>query len=114
MAICGKLLITRSSGLALKITESGTWYEIQERRCVVAVEIMRDILAWSAVINFALLLLWFLFFLLAHDWMYRLHERWFKLSEESFDAIHYAGMAFYKLCILLFNLVPYLSIRIVF
>lgn len=54
MAICGKLLITRSSGLALKITGPGTRYEVQERKCVVAVEIMRDILAGSAVINFAL------------------------------------------------------------
>jgi len=45
--------------------------------------------------------------------MYRLHSRWFKLSEERFDAIHYQGMAVYKVGVLLFNLTPYLAILVV-
>jgi hypothetical protein len=77
------------------------------------IEIVRDVLAWCAVINVGLLLWWALFFVLAHDWMYRFHGRWFKLSVEKFDAINYAGMAFYKISIWLFNIVPYLAIRIV-
>ena len=77
------------------------------------VEIIRGVLAWSAVINYALLIFWFLFFSLAHDWLYRLHGKWFTLSLEKFDAIHYAGMAFFKLCVFVFNLVPYLALRIV-
>jgi hypothetical protein len=76
------------------------------------VEIIRDVLAWCTVINFALLLWWFMFFSLAHDWLFRLHTRWFTLPEEKFDAIHYAGMAFFKICIFVFNLVPYLALRI--
>ena len=30
-----------------------------------------------------------------------------------FDALHYAGIALYKIGILLFNLVPYIALRIV-
>jgi hypothetical protein len=77
------------------------------------VEIIRSTLAWCTVINWGLLLWWLLFFTLAHDWMYRFHRKWFNLTVETFDAIHYAGMAFFKLFILLFNLVPYLALRIV-
>ncbi len=77
------------------------------------VEIIRDVLAWCAVINYALLLLWFLVFSLAHDWLYRVHGKWFTVSVDNFDAIHYAGMAFFKLCIFLFSLTPYLALRIV-
>jgi hypothetical protein len=77
------------------------------------VEIIRDVLAWCAVINYALLLLWFLVFSLAHDWLHRVHGKWFTVSVENFDAIHYAGMAFFKLCIFLFSLTPYLALRIV-
>jgi hypothetical protein len=77
------------------------------------VEIIRDVLAWATVINFTLLIFWFLFFSLAHDWIYKCHGKWFTLPVENFDAIHYAGMAFFKLCIFLFNLVPYLALRIV-
>jgi hypothetical protein len=78
-----------------------------------ALETVRAVFAWCTAINLGLLIWWFLFFALAHDWMYRLHGRWFKISVEKFDAIHYAGMALLKLGILLFNLVPYLAMRIV-
>ena len=77
------------------------------------VDVVRDVLGWCAIINMGLLLWWFLFMTIAHDWVYRVHGKWFGLSLESFDSIHYAGMAFYKICILLFNIVPYLALRIV-
>jgi hypothetical protein len=63
------------------------------------------ILVWNTVINYAI---WFGVFKFAHGPIYRLHARWFKLSVETFDALHYAGMTVYKVGILLFNLVPLL------
>ena len=77
------------------------------------VEQISDVLAWCSVINIGLLLWWFLMFALAHDFVYRLHGKWFKLTVERFDAIHYAGMAFFKIGIFLLNIVPYLALRIV-
>lgn len=67
-------------------------------------------LGWCLVINLAVLIWWASWFLLARDWIYRLHGRWFNLSEQQFDAIHYGGMAFYKLLILVFNLAPWLAL----
>jgi hypothetical protein len=78
-----------------------------------SLEIVRAIIAWSAIINLAILLCWFLFFTLVHDWMFRLHGKWFTFSREAFDALHYGGMGLYKLGILLFNVAPYLAMRIV-
>ena len=75
--------------------------------------IIRKTLAWCAVINIGLLLWWFLSFVLAHDWTYRLHSKWYKLSVEKFDTIHYKGMALFKISIFVFNLVPYFALRIV-
>jgi hypothetical protein len=77
------------------------------------VETARDFLLWCLVINYGILLWWFLAFRLAHAWMFRLHSRWFNLSEERFDAIHYAGMAVYKVGVLLFNLAPYIALVII-
>jgi hypothetical protein len=77
------------------------------------VEIIRDVLAWCSVINLGLLLLWVLWLKLAHDFVYLIHGNWFKLSEERFAEIHYTGMLFFKMCIFLFNIVPYLALRIV-
>ena len=76
-------------------------------------ELLRSILGWCTVINFGLLLWWALFILLAHDWVYRMHSRWIKLSVEQFDAIHYAGMAFFKIIVFVFNLAPYIALWIV-
>ena len=73
----------------------------------------RDVLLWCTIINYGVLVVWFLVFLLVHDWMHRLHSRWFQLSREQFDALHYGGITLYKIGILLFNLVPYIALRIV-
>ncbi len=77
------------------------------------IETIRATLGWCAVIDMGLLLWWFLFFTLAHDLMYRFHSKWFNLSIEKFDAIHYAGIAYFKIGIFMFHLVPYLALRIV-
>jgi len=77
------------------------------------VEIIRDFLLWCSAINLGLLIYWWLFFTLAHGFVYRIHGKWFKLSVEKFDSIHYAGMAFFKICIIVFNIVPYIALRIV-
>ena len=76
-------------------------------------EVIRAALGWCSLINIGFLLLWWLFLCFAHDWVHRTHGRWFALSTERFDAIHYAGMAFFKVGIFLFCLVPYLALRIV-
>jgi hypothetical protein len=78
---------------------------------MMTVELIRNVLGWCTVINYGLLLFWFVFFMLARDWIYRLHGRWFNISHQNFDAIHYAGMAIYKIGIFLLNLVPYIVLR---
>jgi hypothetical protein len=71
---------------------------------------IKEVLLWCAGINYGVLLVWFGVFVYAHDWMYRLHTRWFKLSAETFDALHYAGLSIYKIGIILLNLVPLIAL----
>jgi hypothetical protein len=71
---------------------------------------IRQVLLWCVGIDYGVLLVWFGVFVYAHDWMYRLHTRWFKLSVETFDAIHYAGLSVYKIGIILLNLVPLVAL----
>ena len=76
-------------------------------------ETLRYFFLWCLIINVGLLLYWFAFFSLAHDWLYRFHGKWFKLPVERFDTVHYAGMAIFKILIFVFNLVPYVALSIV-
>ena len=78
-----------------------------------AIEIEHVLLA-CALLNYAILLIWFAAFIFAHAWMYHLHTRWFKISLETFDAIHYGAMSVYKIGILLLNLAPMIAIFLVY
>lgn len=70
-------------------------------------------LAWCSLINMVIILVWFLFFLLGHSFMYRVHSKLFKMSVEQFDAIHYVLIGAMKIVVIVFNLVPYLVLRCV-
>ena len=74
------------------------------------VDFLIRFLLWSLAANYAVVLAWFLAFVFARGWMQRLHGRWFRLSDASFDAIHYAGMAAYELAIFFFNVVPLVAL----
>lgn len=75
---------------------------------------IKELLLYCLAINYAILMLWFGVFSLAHDWLYRLHSRWFRLPVETFDTLHYASMALYKIGIIMLNLVPLIALWLVF
>jgi Family of unknown function (DUF6868) len=76
------------------------------------IDVMRNAFLWCTLINYVVLIVWFLLYALPHEWLYRLWVKWFRLTPEQFDTINFAGIALYKLGILLFNLVPYVALRI--
>ena len=76
-------------------------------------EVIRAALGWCAIINIGVLLWWSLFMLFAGDFVYRMHGKWFPMPRERFTEIHYKGIMSFKLAIFLFNIVPYLALRIV-
>ena len=77
------------------------------------IEQLQLFFGWCTVINVAILLFWFVFYLFGHDFMYRFHSRMFKMSKENFDTVHYAGLAIFKIGIFLFNFAPYMALRII-
>ena len=78
-----------------------------------SMEAIRTFLLWCTVMNYGILLVWFGVFTCGHDWIRRLHGRWFGLSDAQFDALHYGGMSIYKIGVLLFNLVPFVVLSLV-
>lgn len=75
---------------------------------------LKTLLLWSTLVNYLFLFVWFGAIVLAHDVVYRLHTRWFMLSMPAFDALHYGGMALFKIGILLLNLTPLLVLCILY
>lgn len=77
------------------------------------VELFQAVLGWSALINLGVLLCWFLLISVVSGWIYELHHKFYSISRESFNSIHYAGMMIFKLFNFMFFIVPYVALQIV-
>jgi hypothetical protein len=62
--------------------------------------------------SFALLFLWFFLYLLSGNWGYRTLSGLFELNRHDYDLLSCYGMAFLKICAIIFFLIPYLSIKL--
>ena len=78
-----------------------------------SIDALREYLGWCIVINYGVLIVWFVLFAGARDWVHRLHEHWFRLTREQFDTVRYAGMGLFKLGIFRFDLAPYVALLVV-
>jgi len=68
---------------------------------------------WCTVINYGILMVWFVAILTCKGKIHRLHSKWFKLSDEQFDLVHYAGISVYKILVLVFCLVPAIVLKLI-
>jgi len=70
------------------------------------------LLGWCSLIYFLFLLLWAVMFCQFHGWLYKTHGKWFDMSIEKFNSIHYLLMGIFKIIWLMFFLTPYIILRI--
>jgi hypothetical protein len=98
------IIVKKSTGMAIVKSSQA---DIQRSLDVIAGILIRCFLG-----GMALLLVWVAWFVLAGDWIYQIHSRWFQIPRQSFDAIHYAGMAVTKIAIILFFLLPWIAIKL--
>jgi hypothetical protein len=71
-----------------------------------------NLLGWCTLLNFALLSFSSIALLIAHKPISKLHARLFKLEQSEISIAYFNYLANYKILILMFNLVPYLALRI--
>ncbi len=65
---------------------------------------------WYSVV---LLTISLLIFLVAGDAAYEMHSTMYDISKHEFVLMYYYGMAFLKILMILFFLIPYIAIRVV-
>ncbi len=67
---------------------------------------------WCSVINIALLLLATIFISTFNRFTKSIHHKLFHVSMKELDLVYFRYLAYYKLGILLFNLAPYLALKL--
>ncbi len=77
------------------------------------INLLARFFAWCTIINAGLLIFSFLLFLVAGDFIYKLHSRWFSMPRETFNVTYYAFIGIYKLMVFVFNLVPWIALKII-
>jgi hypothetical protein len=73
----------------------------------------RAVLAWCTVLNLGLLVLASLAVTVVGGPIRQLHAKMFGLSEDDLSRAYFQYLAHYKIAIFVFNLAPYLALRIV-
>lgn len=73
---------------------------------------MTNFFGWCSVINIGLLLYMTLMFTLFRSFVKSLHAKMFGLPEVDLDKAYFNYLANYKIAILIFNLVPYLALKL--
>jgi len=68
---------------------------------------------WCTILNVGLLILSSLICVCAADWAYRIHNKWFSISRETFNVAIYSFLGLYKIFVIVFNVIPYVALLIV-
>ncbi len=67
---------------------------------------------WCTIINGGILILWGVFCMFAADLVYRTHSKWFPMPRETFNVVIYSFLGVFKIFVIMFNVVPYIALRI--
>ncbi|MCU7836040.1 MAG: hypothetical protein KZQ83_12430 [gamma proteobacterium symbiont of Taylorina sp.] len=73
---------------------------------------LTEFMGWSSLINICLLAATTLAVILMRESIIKLHEKIFKVNAEELPRIYFQYVAQYKLAIIILNVVPYISLKI--
>ena len=76
------------------------------------IETVREFLGWCTVINFGMFFFGVIKVLSIRDWASKVHANMFQVDEASVRQAYFLYFVYYKIAIIVFNLVPYIALRI--
>ena len=68
---------------------------------------------WCTILNGGLLILSFLIVISIGDVAYKIHGKWFPMPRETYNAVLFSFIAFFKIVWLMFNAVPFVALLII-
>lgn len=80
---------------------------------MMSIENLTAFLGWCTLINFGLLIIAAVAIVLMRGSISGIHASMFKLEQNDLSSAYFQYLANYKILIIVFNLVPYLALRII-
>jgi len=79
---------------------------------MISIDTVREFFGWCTVINIGILLIATIFIACARGTITTIHSKLFKLNDTDLSHAYFQFLGQYKLAIYVFNLVPYIALRI--
>jgi len=76
-------------------------------------QMLTEFLGWSTLINFTFLLITTLAIMFFREPVIKIHAELFNLNQEDLGRAYFNYIALYKILIIVFNLVPYVALKII-
>ena len=76
-------------------------------------ELLTTFFGWCSVINISLLVLSTVSLIFMREPILRIHSKLFKLKQDSLLLIYFQYLGNYKIAILIFNVVPYIALKVI-
>ena len=73
---------------------------------------LTEFLGWASVINIGILFISSISLILMRDSIIRIHSKMFRLDATHLSPAYFQYLAQYKIAIFIFNLVPYIALKI--
>ena len=77
------------------------------------IQMLTKFFMWCTILNFGFLMFSFLFLAFACDFVYKIHSKWFPMPRETFNVVIYSFLGMYKIVWLMFNVVPWVTLKII-
>jgi len=77
-----------------------------------SIEVLTTFFGWCSVINIGVLVLTTVVLMLMKDAISSIHAKLFGVNQENLPLIYFGYLGNYKVAILVFNLVPYLALKL--
>ncbi len=77
------------------------------------IETLTTFFGWCTVINLVILLIASLKLIVLGEWASSVHARMFKIDGKTVRLAYFKFIAYYKLAIIVFSLVPFIALKII-
>ena len=79
---------------------------------MITIDTLTVFFGWCSVINIGMLVFAAIILMILKEPISRLHSKLFELNQESLPLIYFRYLGNYKIAILMFNLVPYIALKV--
>ena len=77
------------------------------------VETLTEFFMWCTIISGGVYLVWVVTYLLMPHFVYRLQTRWIPVPRETYNIIMYSLIGAFKIILIVFVVIPYVSLLII-